>query len=105
MVERRQIFEIDRTTKQTSQTLLRGLKILNSPRAENRTSQFGSWPKKLISQEASSTIDIHPEGENIFKFGQSRYHLSSVVVAGMCGIRGWMLEVARPHLENLSSYQ
>jgi IclR family transcriptional regulator, KDG regulon repressor len=109
MVGRRQIFEIDKkTTKQTSQTLLRGLKIL-----ELTASGKSNLPIRELAKEVNLPRSIvHRlistlEGEGYIQKNSSNpgYHLSSKLWSlGCAAIQGLEVrEVARPHLENLSS--
>jgi IclR family KDG regulon transcriptional repressor len=109
MVGRRQIFEIDRkATKQTSQTLLRGLKIL-----ELTASGKSNLPIRELAKEVNLPRSIvhrlictlEGEGYILKNSANPGYHLSSKLwTLGCAAIQGLEVrEVARPHLENLSS--
>jgi IclR family transcriptional regulator, KDG regulon repressor len=109
MPGRGQIFESDRKrTKQTSQTLLRGLKIL-----ELTASGKSGLPIRELAKEANLPRSIvhrlistlQGEGYIQKNTGNPGYHLSSKLWSlGCAAIQGLEVrEVARPYLKNLSS--
>src|SRR5919108_5162122 len=109
MTQRGQSFGIDRkATKQTSQRLLRGLKIL-----ELTASGKSNLPIRELAKEVNLPRSIvHRlistlEGEGYIQKNSANpgYHLSSKLwTLGCAAIQGLEVrEVARPHLENLSS--
>jgi IclR family transcriptional regulator, KDG regulon repressor len=109
MAGRGQIFEIERkTTKQTSQTLLRGLKILELTASGKSNLPIRELAKEInlprsIVHRLISTL----EGEGYIQKNSANpgYHLSSKLWSlGCAAIQGLEVkEVARPHLEGLSS--
>ena len=109
MAGRRQIFEIDRKkTKQTSQTLLRGLKIL-----ELTASGKSNLPIRELAKEVNLPRSIvHRlistlEGEGYIQKNSANpgYRLGTKLWSlGCAAIQGLEIrEVARPYLEDLSS--
>jgi IclR family transcriptional regulator, KDG regulon repressor len=108
MVERRQVFEIERkTTKQTSQTLLRGLKILeltasgksNLPIRE--LAKAANLPRSIVHRLVST---LESEGyiqKNLaipgYRLGTKLWSLGCAAIQGI-----EVKEIARPYLKNLS---
>jgi IclR family transcriptional regulator, KDG regulon repressor len=109
MVGRRQIFEIDRkTTKQTSQTLLRGLKILELTASGKSNLTIRELAKDVhlprsIVHRLISTL----EGEGYIQKNSANpgYRLGTKLWSlGCAAIQGLEIrEVTRPYLEELSS--
>jgi IclR family transcriptional regulator, KDG regulon repressor len=109
MTGRRRILEIDRkATKQTSQTLLRGLKLLELTASGKSNVPIRELAKEVrlprsIVHRLISTLER--EGYIQRNSANPGYHLSSKLWSlGCAAIQGLEVrEVARPYLERLSS--
>lgn len=107
MTERKQIFETDRNkAKQTSQTLLRGLKILELTASGKSNLPIRDLAKELnLPRSIVHRLIATLEGEGYIQKTNPGYRLGTKLWSlGCAAIQGLEIrEVARPYLEDLSS--
>src|SRR4030095_16310646 len=107
MTGRQQIFETDRNkAKQTSQTLIRGLKILELTASGKSNLPIRELAKELnLPRSIVHRLMATLEGEGYIQKTNPGYRLGTKLWSlGCAAIQGLEIrEVARPYLEDLSS--